>query len=154
MSETEESGPAPDGETIVLHGRPVVGGHAEAEALVTDETISGWGGVDPMAGTIIETRHELSGVCFTDKVLVFRGAKGSSGWSSIFHTTRLAGTAPAAMVYNETTTKVALGAVVTRAPAVTDLDRDPTEVIDTGDWVAVDGDAGTVTVTKRPDRDG
>ena len=154
-TETGESPTGHDGvETVVLHGRPVVGGHAEAEALVTSETISGWGGVDPYAGTIIETRHELSGVCFTDKVLVFRGAKGSSGWSSIFHTTRLAETAPAAMVYNETTTKVALGAVVTRAPAVTDLDRDPTEVIATGDLVAVDGDEGTVTVTKRAGTDG
>lgn len=138
----------PDDEPIVLHGRGVAGGRADAEALVTSETISGWGGVDPATGTIIETRHELAGECFTDKVLVFRGAKGSSGWSSIFHTTRLADTAPAAMVYEETTTKVALGAVVTRAPAVTDLDRDPTVVIDTGDRVAVDGEAGTVTVTK------
>jgi len=141
-------------ETIVLPGRSVVGGRAEAEALVTDETISGWGGVNPYNGTIIETRHELAGECFTDKVLVFRGAKGSSGWSSIFHTTRLAETAPAAMVYAETTTKVALGAVVTRAPAVTDLDRDPTEVIETGDRVVVDGDAGTVTVTKRAGDEG
>ena len=145
MSETEEAG---TGEEIVLRGRGVVGGQAEAEALVTDETISGWGGVNPTKGTIIETRHELHGECFTDKVLVFRGAKGSSGWSSIFHTTRLAETAPAAMVFDEMTTKVALGAVVTRAPAVTDLDRDPTEVIESGDLVAVDGDAGTVTVTR------
>jgi len=140
---------APDGEEFVLHGRAVVGGHVEAEAIVTSETISGWGGVDPSEGRIIETHHELSGESFTDKVLVFRGAKGSSGWSAIFHTTRLAETAPAAMVYEETTTKVALGAVVTRVPAVTDLDRSPTAVIETGDWVAVDGDAGTVTVTKR-----
>ena len=29
------------------------------------------------------------------------------------------------MVFNEMTTKVALGAVVTRAPAVTDFDQDP-----------------------------
>lgn len=150
MSETEE---APAGEEFILQGRSVVGGYAEAEALVTTETISGWGGVDPSTGTIIETRHELSGQSFSGRILVFPGAKGSSGWSSIFHTTRLADTAPAAMVYEETTTKVALGAVVTRAPAVTDLDRSPTEVIDTGDWVAVDGDAGTVTVTKR-DGDG
>lgn len=135
-------------EVIVLRGRGVVGGRAEAEALVTDETISGWGGVNPTNGTIIETRHELHGECFTGKVLVFRGAKGSSGWSSIFHTTRLAETAPAAMVFEEMTTKVALGAVVTRAPAVTDLDRDPTEVIESGDRVAVDGDEGTVTVTR------
>lgn len=136
-------------DTIVLRGRKVVGGKTEGEALVTQETISGWGGVNPMQGTIIETRHELRGQTFKDKVLVFRGAKGSSGWSVVFHTTRLAGTAPKALVFNEMTTKVALGAVVLRAPAVTDLDRDPLDVIETGDWVVVDGDAGTVEVRKK-----
>ena len=137
------------GETIVLRGRKVVGGCAAGEALVTHETISGWGGVNPMQGTIIETRHELRGQSFKDKVLVFPGAKGSSGWSVVFHTARLAGTAPKALVFNEMTTKVALGAVVMRAPAVTDLDRDPLEVIETGDWVVVNGDEGTVEVRKR-----
>jgi predicted aconitase with swiveling domain len=67
----------------------------------------------------------------------------------VFHTARLAGTAPKALVFNEMTTKVALGAVVMRAPAVTDLDRDPLEVIETGDWVVVNGDEGTVEVRKR-----
>jgi predicted aconitase with swiveling domain len=137
------------GATIVLRGRKVVGGVAEGEALVTRETISGWGGVNPMKGSIIETRHELRGVTFKDKILVFRGAKGSSGWSVVFHTTRLAGTAPKALIFNEMTTKVALGAVVLRVPAVTDLDRDPLEVIETGDWVSVNGDTGTVEVRKK-----
>ena len=135
--------------TVVLRGRRVVGGIAEGEALVTRETISGWGGVNPMTGTVIETRHELRGQSFKDKVLVFRGAKGSSGWSVVFHTTRLAGTAPKALIFNEMTNKVALGAVVLRVPSVTDLDRDPLDVIETGDWVVVNGDAGTVEVRKK-----
>ena len=135
--------------TIVLHGRKVVGGVAEGEALVTRETISGWGGVNPTKGTIIETRHELRGVSFKDKVLVFPGAKGSSGWSGMFHMTRLMETAPMALVFNTMTTKIALGAVVMRKPAVTDLDQDPLDVIETGDWVKVDGDRGIVEVTKK-----
>jgi predicted aconitase with swiveling domain len=53
------------------------------------------------------------------------------------------------MLFNEMTTKIALGAVVTRAPAVTDFDRDPLEVIETGDWVKVDADNGIVEVTKK-----
>lgn len=134
---------------MVLRGRKVVGGVAEGEALVTRDRISGWGGIDPRTGTIIETRHELRGQSFKGKVLVFPGAKGSSGWSSQFHVARLAGAAPLAMVFNEMTTKIALGAVVTHAPAVTDFDRDPLEVIATGDWVKVDGDRGIVEVTKR-----
>jgi predicted aconitase with swiveling domain len=137
------------GTKIILKGRRVVGGSAEGEALVTRETISGWGGVNPKNGTIIETRHELRGQSFTGKVLVCRGAKGSSGWSVMFHNCRLAGTAPIAVVFNEMTTKIALGCVVMRVPAVTELDRDPLEVIETGDWVRVDGDAGTVEITKR-----
>ncbi|MDE3160271.1 MAG: DUF126 domain-containing protein [Acidobacteriota bacterium] len=134
---------------IVLRGRKVVGGCAEGEALVTKETISGWGGIDPMTGTVIETHHELHGVSFRDRVLVFPGAKGSSGWSNAFHMTRLAGTAPKAMVFNRMNTKIALGAVVTHAPTVTDLDQDPLAVVETGDWVRVDGDRGIVEVTKK-----
>ena len=137
---------------IILRGRKVVGGVAEGEALVTTDTISGWGGIDPRTGAVIETRHELRGQSFKDKVLVFPGAKGSSGWSHYFHLARLSGAAPKAMVFSVMTTKVALGAVVTRAPAVTDLDRDPLEVIETGDWVRVDGDAGTVEIIRKGGR--
>ena len=134
---------------IVLKGRKVVGGVAEGEALVTRDRISGWGGIDPRTGTVIETRHELKGVSFKGKVLVFPGAKGSSGFSSQFHIARMAGAAPLAMVFNEMTTKIALGAVVSHAPSVTDFDRDPLEIIENGDWVKVDGDNGIVEVTKK-----
>jgi predicted aconitase with swiveling domain len=137
---------------VVLRGRRVVGGRAEGEALVTREAIPGWGGVNPVQGVITEMRHELRGVSFKDKVLVCRGAKGSSGWSAMYHTARLAGTAPKALVFNEMTTKIALGAVVMRIPSVTDLDRDPLEIIETGDWVAVDGDKGVVEIEKRARR--
>jgi len=133
---------------ILLRGRTVVGGRAEGEALVTQLTVPGWGGVNPIKGVITEMRHDLRGVSFAGKVLVFRGAKGSSGWSAMYHTARLAGTAPAALVFNEMTTKVALGAVVMRVPSVTGFDRDPLQVIETGDWVVVDGDCGTVEVHK------
>jgi predicted aconitase with swiveling domain len=134
---------------IMLRGRKVVGGVAEGEAFVTSDTISGWGGIDANTGTIIELRHEKRGQSFKDKVLVFPGAKGSSGYSHYFHLARVAGAAPKAMLFNKMTTKAALGAVVTRAPAMTDFDQDPLSVIETGDWVKVDADRGVVEVTKR-----
>lgn len=143
---TAHAGPA----TIVLRGRCVVPGRSEGEALVTRDRISGWGGIDSRTGTIVETRHELRGVSFAGKVLVFPGAKGSSGWSAAFHMTRTLGTAPAAMLFNEMTTKIALGAVVTRAPAMTDFDQDPLALIETGDWVTVDADRGIVEIRKAP----
>jgi predicted aconitase with swiveling domain len=136
---------APD---AVIRGRKVVGGVVEGEALVTHQTISGWGGVNPMKGEIIETRHELRGQSFAGKILVFPGAKGSSGWSAMFHTTRLTGMAPIGLLYNVTTTKAALGAVVMRVPTMTDFDSDPLARIETGDWVRIDADGETVSVWK------
>jgi predicted aconitase with swiveling domain len=137
---------------IVLHGRKIVGGSVQGEALVTRQTISGWGGIDPKTGTIIELRHELRGKSFKDKILVFPGAKGSSGWSAFFHMARLNGAAPKGFLFNKMSTKIALGLVVTRVPAVSDFDRDPITVIETGDWVEIDADQGIVKVTKRAER--
>lgn len=137
---------------IVLHGRKVVGGSVQGEALVTRQTISGWGGIDPKTGTIIELRHELRGKSFKDKILVFPGAKGSSGWSAFFHMARLNGAAPKGFLFNKMSTKIALGLVVTHAPALTDFDRDPLTVIETGDWVEIDADQGIVKVTKQAER--
>ncbi|GAB3029155.1 DUF126 domain-containing protein [Parafrigoribacterium mesophilum] len=138
--------------TLEFHGRGIVAGVAEGEALVSHEAISGWGGIDPAKGTIIETQHELFGACFTGKILVFPGAKGSSGWSSFFQSTRLLGTAPLAMVFTTVTSKAVLGAVVTRVPTVSQFTEDPVAAIETGDWVVVDGDRGVVIVTKKAER--
>ncbi|HZD65127.1 MAG TPA: DUF126 domain-containing protein [Acidimicrobiales bacterium] len=134
--------------SVLLRGRGLVGGVVEGEALVTREAISGWGGVDPGTGTIIESRHELRGRSFSGKVLVFPGAKGSSGWSGMFHLARLGGQAPLAMVFTTMSTKVALGVLVSHLPAVTDLDGDPFAAIRTGDQVRVDGDQGIVEVVR------
>ena len=141
--------PAAAGGVITIRGRKVVPGVAAGEALVTRDRISGWGGIDSRTGTIVETRHELRGQSFAGKVLVFPGAKGSSGWSAAFHMARLSNAAPAAFLFNEMTTKMALGAVVTHAPSMTGFDRDPLEGIETGDWVKVDADRGVVEITKK-----
>jgi hypothetical protein len=137
---------------IVLRGRKIVGGSVQGEALVTSQTISGWGGIDPKTGTIIELRHELRGQSFKDKILVFPGAKGSSGWSAFFHMARLNGAAPKGFLFNKMSTKIALGLVVTHSPALTDFDRDPLTVIETGDWVEMDADEGIVKITKQAER--
>jgi predicted aconitase with swiveling domain len=56
------------------------------------------------------------------------------------------------MLFNRMTTKIALGAVVTHAPSITDFDIDPLTVIRTGDWVKVDADRGTVEITPKSAR--
>ena len=36
-----------------------------------------------------------------------------------------------------------------RVPALTDFDRDPLSIIETGDWVKVDADRGIVEITRK-----
>jgi len=134
---------------IVLHCRKVAGGTAEGEALVSKQAISWCGGVDPMTGTISERGHELMGQNIKGKVLVFPTGKGSSAFSHSAHVTRVSGSAPAAIIVREINPQTALGTVVMHIPAVAELDKDPTEVVASGDWVKVDGDKGIVEVTKR-----
>jgi predicted aconitase with swiveling domain len=137
---------------IILHGRKVVEGVAEGEALVTKDMIAGWGALDPETGVITERRHELYNQSFKGKIFVFQGAKGSSGWSQAFQATRSYGSQPAAMLFNVMNSKIALGSIVVHSPAMTNFDQDPTEVIETGDWVKVDADNGIVEITKRGDK--
>jgi predicted aconitase with swiveling domain len=135
--------------TIILKGRPVNGGVAEGYALVTKEALAGMGVFDAATGTVTEPGNPWKGEVVTGKVLVYKTGRGSSSWASCHQALYLQGTAPAAHVIAENNPQTALGVVLSRIPAVTELDQDPTEVIRTGDWVRVDGDKGIVEVTRK-----
>lgn len=132
--------------TLTIHGRTVVPGVAEGEALVCTEPLSGFGGLNRETGVVIDKRHQLYNQCLKDKILIIPGAKGSSSFSIYFHYLRINNVAPKAVLYNVTTSKMALGAIVLRAPAMTGFDIDPVENIKTGMWVRVDADNGVVDV--------
>ena len=63
---------------IVLRGRKINGGSAEGEALVTRESLGGFGCFDFDTGRVIDFGHELYGKDVSGKILVFRTGKGSS----------------------------------------------------------------------------
>jgi predicted aconitase with swiveling domain len=141
MTETTEK-------KIVLHGRKVIGGIAEGEALVSKMPLMGWGNVDARAGYTVERNHPLYEVPFKGKILVFTTPRGSGGFVG-YGGTKAFGTNPAAFVYREGNNLTVFAAMVAGVPAVTDFDQDPTTVIETGDRVVVNGDEGTVTVYKK-----
>jgi uncharacterized protein len=134
---------------VVIKGRKVFGGVAEGEALVSDKTFPGFAGVDPETGNVIDVFHELYGKNIKDKILIIRGAKGSSGWAGTFHLARLMGTAPAGLVFTAMTSKICLGIVVMKRPAITDLESDPFKAVTTGDRVRIDADKGELIIVRR-----
>jgi uncharacterized protein len=135
-------------EKIVLKGRKVIGGVVEGEALVSPMPLMGWGNVDSVHGYTTERNHPLFEVPFKGKVLVFTEPRGSGGFVA-YGRSRAYGTNPAAFVYRQGNNLTVFAAMAANIPTVTDFDRDPTKVIETGDWVRVDGDNGRVEVTKK-----
>jgi predicted aconitase with swiveling domain len=105
-------------------------------------------GVDPNSGVIVERGHELEGQSIKDVILVFPAGKGSTGGSFMIYQLSRQGTGPKAMINIRTDTIVAVGAVLGRIPVVDRLDRNPIDVIKSGDHVEVDATHGIVTVWK------
>jgi hypothetical protein len=133
---------------IILKGRKVYGGMVEGEALVSKLPLMGWLNVDAANGVITERNHPLKGISFKDKILVFPGPRGSGGFVS-FGRSKFYGMNPAAFVYTKGNNLTIFAAMEAKIPTITDLDQDPTLVIETGDWVKVDADNGIVEITKK-----
>ena len=95
-----------------MNGRVLARGVAGGRALVLDEPLSFWGGVDPETGAIIDARHPQLGASVKGRVLVLRSGRGSSSSSSVLAETVRAGCAPAAILLGEPDLILAVGAAV------------------------------------------
>lgn len=140
--------------SFTLKGRKIVKGKASGEALVTSEAISFNGGVDNMTGVVTEPGHELEGRNIAGKILVFRTGKGSTGGSYKIYDMVSRGTAPLGFIQVASEGITTIGAIIGELPVVASLDRDPTQVIRSGDHVELDADVGVVVVTRRDGADG
>jgi predicted aconitase with swiveling domain len=96
----------------VISGRAVVAGEADAEALVTHDALSFWGGYDFHTGQIIDKHHPLAGVRASGRILAVPFSKGSSTTTAVLLEAVRAGTAPAAIVTTGTDAFFALASIV------------------------------------------
>ncbi|MFX1479202.1 MAG: DUF126 domain-containing protein [Promethearchaeota archaeon] len=124
-----------------LVGRKIYKGIAEAEAIVTKDGISFYGGVDPDTGKVVEVGHELEGQSVTGKVLVFPTGKGSTVGSYTMYRMKKNNTAPAAIVNREIDTIIAVGCIISEIPCVDKINIDE---IKTGQTLIVNGSDGTI----------
>ena len=141
---------------IILKGHKGIGGVAEGEALVSRNALSyifDVGGIweKPMSAKVTNKIEmpDWYGKDLANKVLVFPTGRGG-----IFSTAMLMGLAhkglgPKAMINVKTHPVFAYASIVLNIPTVDELDKNPVEVIETGDWVRVDAEKGIVEVTKK-----
>ena len=122
---------------ITLKGRAIWRGWARGEALVSNQPISFYGGVDPETGRIIEKGHELEGRSIAGKMLVFPYGKGSTVGSYIILRLKRKGIAPKAIVNLRCEPIIAVGAIIAEIPTIDKIDI---SMIRDGDLVEVDGE--------------
>jgi predicted aconitase with swiveling domain len=81
-------------------------------ALILDEGLSLWGGMDPATGELIDPHHPQCGVVLSGRIVVMPSGRGSSSSASVLAEAARAGTAPAAILLGEPDLILAIGAAV------------------------------------------
>ena len=98
----------------MAEARTLVSGSGEGPALVLDEPLSFWGGLDPATGRVTDVHHPQAGAEVAGRVLVMPGGRGSSSSSSVLAEAIRAHTAPVAIALLQPDPILALGAIVAR----------------------------------------
>jgi hypothetical protein len=95
-----------------MEGRILVEGTAKGPALVLDEPLSFWGGLDPSTGEIVEATHPQRGTSVAGQILVMPSGRGSSSSSTVLAEAIRMGTGPAGIVLGEPDDIIVIGALV------------------------------------------
>ena len=129
--------------------RSIVSGSAEGEAIVSTDAMCFYL-CDPQTGVVVERNHAIHGKSIAGKILVVQSGKGSSVVQvDGFYQLWTKGNLPKAIIVRESEPVIVSAAVVVGSTMVDRLEQDPFEVIEDGDWVRVDADAGEITVRKK-----
>ena len=126
-----------------MKGRMISPGTAEGIAIVSNEPIGFYGGIDIETGIVIEKGHSLEGKFVKDKILIFPCGKGSTVGSYVIYGLKKNGVAPAGIINRETETIVATGVILAGIPCV---DKINIEKIKDGNTVLLDADNALVTI--------
>ncbi len=135
----------------VLKGRGLTPGVAKGTALVSQDPL-GLARIVPETGIIKDRRVAVFGKNVKGKVLVFPTHKATTTTPCIFLETAKQGHAPVAIINIESESIIVISSIMARVflnleiPVVDRLDKNPLEVIKTGDILTVDGHKGMCVV--------
>jgi uncharacterized protein len=135
--------------SIILSGRKCSGGKAQGEALVArHDTLAIGADIGFSSGEVITPGHELHKKMVAGKIVVFHTGRGSTADPYLVYCLKQAGKTPVGIINVQANPTTVAGAILCGIPMVHKLDRNPLDVIETGDTVAIDADNGRVEVIK------
>jgi predicted aconitase with swiveling domain len=129
-------------ERITIKFKGILPGRAAGEALVLREPIGFQGEIDE-EGNIVASGHPYAGESVSNKILIYPEAKGSSGGCMMLRLLAKRGKKPAAIVNTRNLdANLVEGAILADIPMLCYPEKDPYEIISTGDRIEVDGETG------------
>lgn len=129
-----------------LKCRIISRGQAKGEALVSNDPISFLGGVDPLTGLVIDSKHELNGKNIKDKILIIPGGKGSTVGSYVIFQMAKSKSAPKAIVCLKAEPIIATGAIMAEIPMVDQINGDIMDIVSSGMEIEVDAEKGEIRI--------
>ncbi len=87
-------------------------GDADAPVLILDEPLNAWGGLDPLTGRIVDTRHPQVGESVAGRLLVLLETRGSGTNAQILAETWAQGVGPAGVVLGRADSVLMTGRIV------------------------------------------
>jgi predicted aconitase with swiveling domain len=133
-----------------VQGRVLVSGLASGSAMILDETLSFWGGFNPVNGEIIDVHHPQYKQRVSQSILCISQSRGSAGTPAAIAETLRNGSGPAAFILAKADVNIAVGVMVANRLyglniPVIEISLSQMAQLDSGRNVQVDVD-GSITV--------
>ena len=123
-----------------LKGRVINAGKVKAEAVVLDVPFSFIGDFDPDTGKLAIEGHPLFGESLANKILVCPTGKGGTIAPFIAYQAWQKGNAPAAILCEKAEPLLCESAIAINIPILDSFDRNPIEIIKTGQFISINDD--------------
>lgn len=137
-------------EEIIIKCKKVLAGSASGEAMVSHAPLSINSEIDEINGKIKPKGHELEGMSVAGRILIYPESKGSSFAGLVLKSLAHFKCQPKAIVMVKQPDHTTIqGVIMADIPTVCLPDKDPVELIQTGDFVEVNATEGIVRVRKK-----
>ena len=134
---------------IVLSCHPGIGPAVSGTALVAADNFSARYDLDREQGIFRRPSHKLAGESYVGCILVLNEAKGGVASAWMLAEMRARGLVPLGFVFNRVNPILAQGAAFAGLALVDRFAGDVTQLIHTGDTLAIDPAAGQVVILNR-----
>jgi len=133
-----------------IQGRVLVPGRASGPVMKLDETLSFWGGFDPINGEIIDIHHPQHQQRVGQSILCISQSRGSAGTPAAIAETLRNGSGPAAFILANPDINISVGVIVANqlyglSIPVIEVTHSQMAQIENGSNVQL-GESGSITV--------